>query len=141
MKGPKWRQSGELQSGRGARRGITRKFYGRRKRFCEKFETVDDGNDGQVQRLRSNGRAGRRAKLAGMRAAGHGVEIGAKVELRGQEDHAEQQSANAGPMGVAKHLSNKTKLRLEWLRGQATEWGWGQLSTPKAAGPASKVLG
>jgi hypothetical protein len=102
---------------------------------------MNDRNDSQGQRLRSDGRPCRGAQLARMRAAGHGVQIGTKVELRGQEDDAEQQSANAGPMGVAKHLSNKTKLRPEWLRGQATEWAGGQLSIPEAARLASKVLG
>jgi len=56
-----------------------------------------------------------------MRAAtGPGVEIGAKVELRSQEDDSEQQGADTGTAGVGEHLSTKTKLRTEWLRGQAT---------------------
>lgn len=56
-----------------------------------------------------------------MRTAGPGVQIGTKMELRGQEDDSEQQAAKTGATGVDEHLSTKTKLRTEWLRGQATE--------------------
>jgi len=54
-----------------------------------------------------------------MRTSGPGVQIGAKVELCRQEDNPEQQCAKTEPIGVNGHLGTKTKLRLEWLQGQA----------------------
>ena len=56
-----------------------------------------------------------------MRAAGAGIQIGTKVELRRQEDDSEQQSKDTHPVGISVHPYTKTKLRPEWLRGQATE--------------------
>jgi len=58
-----------------------------------------------------------------MRTAGVRRQIGTKVELSRQEDDSEQQSAQSGLIGVNEHLSTKTKLRPEWLRGQATDMG------------------
>jgi len=121
VKGPKSRKNGELQRWRGARRGRNRNFYRGREDFCKNFETADDWNNGETKSLRGDCRTRCRAKLARMRAAtGPGVEIGAKVELRSQEDDSEQQGADTGTAGVGEHLSTKTKLRTEWLRGQAT---------------------
>jgi hypothetical protein len=62
-----------------------------------------------------------------MRTARPGIQIGTKVELRREEDDPEQQGAKTKPIGVNGHLCTKTKLRLEWLRGQATHGGGGQL--------------
>jgi hypothetical protein len=53
-------------------------------------------------------------------ATGASVQIGAKVELRGQEDNSEQQGTETGATGVDGHLFAKKKLRTEWLPGQAT---------------------
>jgi hypothetical protein len=113
-------KNGELNSGRGARRGCAWNFHRGRERFRGKFEAVYDWNDGQGEGLRGDCRARRGAKLTGMRTAGLGVQIGTKMELRGQEDDSEQQAAKTGTTGVGEHLSTKTKLRPEWLRGQAT---------------------
>jgi hypothetical protein len=43
------------------------------------------------------------------------------VELRRQKDDSEQQSTDTRPVGISEHPRTKTKLRPEWLRGQATE--------------------
>jgi hypothetical protein len=63
------------------------------------------------------------------------------VELRRQEDDSEQQSTNTHPVGIGEHPYTKTKLRPEWLRGQATDWPRGQLYAPRPMAGASKVLG
>jgi hypothetical protein len=55
-----------------------------------------------------------------MCSGGIGIQIGTKVELCGQEDDSEQQSEDTGPVEISEHLYTKTKLRPEWLRGQAT---------------------
>lgn len=41
------------------------------------------------------------------------------MELRRQEDDAEQQGTITQLFRVTEHLCTKTKLRPEWLRGQA----------------------
>ena len=86
----------------------------------ENFETVNYGNDGQAKSVCRDSGAGRGAKLTGMRPRGIGIQIGTKVELCSQEDDSEQQCADTGPVGISEHLFTKTKLRPEWLRGQAT---------------------
>jgi len=40
------------------------------------------------------------------------------VELRPQEDNPEEQRQNADALSLGLHVLTKTKLRLEWLRGQ-----------------------
>lgn len=121
MEGPKWTKNGELERRRSARRGGSWSFYRGREDFRENFETTDDGNDGETKSLRGDRRTCRQAKLTRMRpATGASVQIGAKVELRGQEDNSEQQGTETGATGVDGHVSAKTKLRTEWLRGQAT---------------------
>jgi hypothetical protein len=121
VKGPRSRKNGELERGRGARRGGTWSFYRGREEFSENFDTADDGNNAETESLRGDCRTRRRAELARVRTAARaGVQIGAKMELRGQEDNSEQQGTETGTAGVGKHLSDKTKLRPEWLRGQAT---------------------
>jgi len=91
VEGTKRRNRRELQNWRSARRGCAGEIYRGRKNRGEKFKPVYDGNDGQVQRLSGNSGACRGAKLTGMRAAGPGIQIGTKVELRREEDHSEQQ--------------------------------------------------
>jgi hypothetical protein len=120
VEGPKWRKNGELQSRRRARRGCALDFYRGRESFRENFKPVDYGNEGQIQNLGRDGGARRGAKLTRMRATGAGIQIGTKVELRRQEDDSEQQSTDTRPVGISKHPYTKTKLRPEWLRGQAT---------------------
>lgn len=44
-------KKGELQGRRGARRGRALNFYGEGESFCENFEPIDHGNDGQIQSL------------------------------------------------------------------------------------------
>jgi hypothetical protein len=85
----KWRMRGELQNRRRSRGGTARELYRRRKNDGENFETVDDGNDGQVQRRSGDSGARSGAKLTGMRTPRAGIEVGAKVELRRQEYHSE----------------------------------------------------
>jgi hypothetical protein len=89
----------------------------------------------------TSARTGGGTKLTRMRTAGPGIQIGTKVELRRQEDDSEQQSTQSGLIRVSEHLSTKTKLRLEWLRGQATEKDRGQLLESKPLTRTSKVLG
>lgn len=120
MEGTKWRKNRELQSRRGARRGSALDFYRGRENRCENFQPVDYRNDGQIESLGRDGGARRGAKLTGMRAAGAGIEIGTKVELRRQEDQTEQHSTDTGPERICEHPYTMTKLRMEWLRGQAT---------------------
>ena len=72
-----------------------------------------------MQSMSRDSGARRGAKLTRMRAAGSGIQVGTKVELRRQEDDSEQQSADTHPVGIAEHPYTMTKLRPEWLRGQA----------------------
>jgi hypothetical protein len=67
--------------------------------------------------------AGRRTKLARMRTTRPGTQIGAKVELRRQEDDSEQQSAKTYLSGMQEHLYTKTELSPQRLLGQATPRG------------------
>lgn len=57
-------------------------FYRGSEEFRENFEPVHDGNNGQIQSLSGDNGAGRGAKLTRMRAAGPGIGVGAKMELR-----------------------------------------------------------
>jgi hypothetical protein len=141
VEGTNLRKSGELQNRGSAGRGRTENFDRGRKNRRENFQTVDDWDHGQIQSLRGNHGARRRTKLTGMRTAGVRSQIGTKVELRRQEDDSEQQSAQSGLVGVSEHLSTKTKLRLEWLRGQATDRGGSPLFASIPLARASKVLG
>ena len=103
LEGPKWRKNGELQSWRRSRRGGPLDFYRGRESFREYFKPVDYRNDRQIKSLGRDGGARRRAKLTRMRAAGPGIEIGTKVELRRQEDDSEQQSTNTRPLRIGEH--------------------------------------
>src|SRR5580692_487396 len=106
MKGPtKWKNRGELQSRRRARRGRTPNFYRRRENSGENFEPVHDGNYGQIWSLSRNCRACGRTKLTGVRTTWRGIQVGTKVELRRQEDDSEQQSAKSCLIRVNGHLS------------------------------------
>src|SRR5271167_2105279 len=137
----KWRKRGELQSRRRARRGGTLNLHRRRKNGGKNFEPVHDWNHGQIESRSSNRGTRCRTKLTGMRTARRRIHIGTKVELRRQEDDSEQQSTDTRPLRVSEHLSTKTKLRPEWLRGQATDRGLGNLFASRATVCASKVLG
>jgi hypothetical protein len=137
----KWRKNGELQSRRRARRGGAQDFYRGRENFRENFEPVDYGNNGQIQSIGRDGGARRGAKLTRMRATGAGIKIGTKVELRRQEDDSEHHSTDTRPVRISEHPYTKTKLRPEWLRGQATDKGRGQLYASRPLARASKVLG
>jgi len=53
-----------------------------------------------------------------MRGGRSGRQVGAKVELRPEEDNSEEQRQNANSLSLGLHVLTKTKLRLEWLRGQ-----------------------
>jgi len=142
MKGrTKWKRRGELQSRRRAGRGGALNFYRGRENRGEKFKPVHDGDHGQIQSRGRDRRACRRTKLTGMRTARPGIQIGTKVELRRQEDDSQQQSTPSGLIRVSEHLYTKTKLRPEWLRGQATDRGGWHLFAPRPLAPASKVLG
>lgn len=120
VEGPKWRKNGELQSRGRARRGCALNFNRGRENFREDFEPVDYGNNSQMQGLRGDCGARGGAELTGMRTGGTGIQIGTKVELCGQEDNSEQQSGDTHPARGSEHLYSKTKLRPEWLRGQAS---------------------
>ena len=141
VEGTNWRKSGELDSRGSARRGRARNFHRRKENSNENFQTVHDRDHGKIQSLRGNRGARRRTKLTRMRTARVRRQIGTKVELRRQEDDSEQQSAQSRPVGVNEHLCTKTKLRPEWLRGQATDKGGGQLIASRPLAGASKVLG
>lgn len=54
-----------------------------------------------------------------MRGGGRGRQIRTKMELRTQEDNPEEQRRNADALRVGLHVLSKTKLRREWLQGQA----------------------
>jgi hypothetical protein len=114
------KKTGELQSRRRARRGCALNFYRGREDLRRNFQPVDYRNDRQVERWRCDSRARRGAKLTRMRTAGPGIQIGTKVELRRQENDSEQHSTDTRPVGISEHPYTKTKLRPEWLRGQAT---------------------
>ena len=49
----------------------------------------------------------------------NGRQVGAKVELRPKKDTPEEQRQNADMPSLGLHVLTKTKLRLEWLQGQA----------------------
>jgi hypothetical protein len=110
----------KLQGRRGARRGSALDFYRGRENRCENFKPVDYRDHGQIESLGRDGGARCGAKLTRMRAAGAGIEIGTKVELRGQEDNPEQHSTDTRPVRISEHPTTMTKLKMEWLRGQAT---------------------
>gem|GEM_PF-1295091 len=90
------------------------------KRGRSKFKATDHRNDGEIQNLRPNRAARCRTQLARMRAAGGGIQVGAKMELRRQKDNPQQQGTNPQSVRVREHIFTKTELRLEWLRGQVT---------------------
>jgi len=54
------------------------------------------------------------------------------VELRPKKDNPEEQRQNADMPSLGLHVLTKTKLRLEWLQGQAKQFGsattWLQLT-------------
>lgn len=110
---------GSLQKRRRSGRGGARSVYRGRKNGNENFKAVEEWNDGQVQGPGGDGRTSRRAKLAWMRTARAGMEIGARVKLARQKDECEQQGGKPHSIGVGEHLDDTTKLRLEWLQGQA----------------------
>lgn len=107
----------------------------------ENLQAVDDGYDGQVQGLSGDNGGSRRTKLTGMGTAGSGIEIGAIVELRRKEDHSEKQGSEPYSMRIEEHLCTMTKLRLEWLRGQATDWAGRVTFATKRLVRTSGVLG
>jgi len=43
------------------------------------------------------------------------------MELRPHEDNREEHRQKADPLGPAVHVLTKTKLRLDWLQGQAKQ--------------------
>src|ERR1700732_2846035 len=131
------KKTGELQSRRRARRGCALKFYRGRENLRENFQPVDYRNDRQIERRGGDSGACRGAKLTRMRTARAGIQIGTKVELRRQENDSEQHSTDTRPVGISEHRYTKTKLRPEWLRGQATEWRKGQLFAPMRLGRES----
>jgi len=47
------------------------------------------------------------------------------VELRPKKDNPEEQRQNADMPSLGLHVLTKTKLRLEWLQGQAKQFGSG----------------
>ena len=87
------------------------------------METIHDWNDSQDQSLSRDGSAGRRTNLTGMGVSRRGVQIGTKVELRGQKDNSEQQGVRPRGAGFSKHPFGRMELRLERLPGQGTRWG------------------
>jgi hypothetical protein len=95
------KKTGGLQSRRRARTGCALDFYGGRDNFCENFQPVDYGNDGQIESLGGDRGARRGAKLTRMRATGAGIQIGTKVELRRQEDDSEQHRIDTRPVGIS----------------------------------------
>src|SRR5580700_2526225 len=103
VEGTKWRKNRGLQSRRGPRRGRALDFHRRRENRYENFKPVGYRNDGQIERLGRDGGARRGTKLTRMRAAGAGIEIGTKVELRRQEDKTEQHSTDTRLVGISEH--------------------------------------
>jgi hypothetical protein len=55
-----------------------------------------------------------------VRASGVRRQVRAEVELRGQERDAEEERQRAETQCFAGHVYGKTKVRQDWLRGQAT---------------------
>ena len=95
-----------------------RDFDRMRKRRRGKLKAMNHGNNRKIQNLRRNRGARRRTQLARMRSGGTGIQIRAKMELRREKDNSQQQGTKPQLVRVGEHLSIKTKLRPEWLRGQ-----------------------
>lgn len=111
-----------LQRGRRSRRGRARNFNGMANRGRSEFQAMDHRNDGEVQNLWRDCGARRRTQLARMRSGRTGIHVRAKMELRRQKDNSQQQGTNPQFVRVHEHVSTKTKLRPEWLRGQGRAW-------------------
>lgn len=75
-----------------------------------------------------------------MRSRGPCIQIGAIVELRRKEDHSEKQRSEPYLIRFEEHLYTETKLRLEWLRGQATDWVGSQKLATKRVVRTPEVL-
>jgi hypothetical protein len=45
-------------------------------------------------------------------------QVGAKVELRPEEDNPEEKCQDANPLCLAEHLGTNTELRTKWFHGQ-----------------------
>lgn len=88
------------------------------KRRRIKLQAMDHRDDRQVQDVRRDRGARRQTQLAGMRSGGTGIQVCAKMELRREKENSEQQGAKTQLVQLGMHVSIKTKLRLEWLRGQ-----------------------
>ena len=110
-----------LQGRRGAGRGGTRNCRGYPNNQRSDFETVHDRHEGKIGRLRGHDRARCRTNRANVRGGRRGRPVGAKVELRPQEDDPEEQRQNADAARLGLHVLTKTELRQEWLRGQEND--------------------
>lgn len=111
-------ERGDLECGRRARRGSAWNFQGNRNDQGSDFETIRNRNDGKAGRLRGDDGTYRGTDGTDVRCRGRGRQIGAKVELRPQENNPQEQRQDTNPLRLAKHISTKTKLKTEWLRGQ-----------------------
>jgi hypothetical protein len=71
------------------------------------------------RRLCSDDRARGRADRAKVRSGRRVRQIGAGMELHPEEDDRKEQRQYADSLRLGLHVINKTKLRPEWLQGQA----------------------
>ena len=101
-----------------ARRSGARNCREYRNNHYTDFKAVRDRHNGDDRRLRSDYGTRCRANRADVRGGRSVRQVGAKVELRAQENDSEEQRQNTDSVSIGRHVSNKTKLRWERLRGQ-----------------------
>ena len=90
--------------------------------------------------MRGDRRACRRANGANVRSGWGGGQVRAEMELRPQENNPEQQRQDTDTLCSAVHVLTKTKLRLEWLRGQVRCQAGGGNQTIHPLSFVNKVL-
>jgi len=109
----------KLKGRRRSRRGRARYCCRKEEDHRPVFQAVHDRHNRNTGRLRHHRRTRRRAERTNVRAGGTGRQVGAKMELRREKYDPEEQRQNADSRCLAGHVLTKTKLRQEWLRGQA----------------------
>lgn len=63
------------------------------------------------------------------------------MELRPKEDNPQEQRHHTDTISLTTHVLNKTKLMLDWLRGQARQCASGSSSATNTCNPISLAVG
>src|SRR5262249_11871677 len=125
---------GWLESGRRARRDCARNCRGNRYDDRSNFKPVCDRNNRDAKRRIGDNGTGNRAHRAGVRSSLRRRHVCAEMELRPHEDNREEQRQKADPLCSVVHVLTKTKLRADWLQGQAKRRPSSSLATRATIG-------